>query len=251
MSEMKMDRRSLLKGSAATLGFTVLGGAPILGSMRHAMAASGLGSEQLRTIGLSVTVQDRILQDFKTASGVGGVTGTAATYPDAQTKILSGAKDFDCWEIIGERLPALIETNKDDPIPTSELKNWADIRSTFTTPDPKWPPKAQITGQIWVDDAHTKLYMVPAVYNYDSIGYNPDKVTAEEANTWTCLFDDKFRGKSGLNTDPLIAFGQAIMAMNTLGMLDVKNPGNAPKEAITEAAKFLISKKKGGQFRAL
>jgi putative spermidine/putrescine transport system substrate-binding protein len=93
--------------------------------------------------------------------------------------------------------------------------------------------------------------MVPAVYNYDSIGYNPDLVSAEEANTWTCLFDDKFRGKSGLNTDPLIATGQAIMAMNTLGLLDVKNPGNPPKEAITEAAKFLISKKKNGQFRAL
>jgi putative spermidine/putrescine transport system substrate-binding protein len=251
MNDKKLDRRGLLKGSAATLGFGVLGGGPILGSMRHAMAAAGVGSEQLRTIGLSVTVQDRILQDFKKTSGVQGVTGTAATYPDAQTKILSGAKDFDCWEIIAERLPALVQTNKDAPIPTAELKNWANIRPTFTTPSPKWPPQAQITGQIWVDDAHTKLYMVPAVYNYDSIGYNPDKVTAEEANTWTCLFDDKFKGKSGLNTDPLIAFGQAIMAMNTLGLLDVKNPGNPSKEAITEAAKFLIAKKKAGQFRAL
>jgi len=251
MDKSKMHRRSLLKGGAASVGFAALGGAPILGSMRHAMAQGALAGEQLRTIGLSVTVQDRILQDFKAKSGVGSVTGTAATYPDAQTKILSGSTDFDCWEIIGERLPALVETNKDEPIPTSALKNWADIRSTFTTPNPKFAPKAQITGQIWVDDAHTKLYMVPAVYNYDSIGYNPELVEAEEANTWTCLFDDKFRGKSGLNTDPLIATGQAIMAMNTLGLLDVKNPGNPPKEAITEAAKFLIAKKKNGQFRAL
>jgi putative spermidine/putrescine transport system substrate-binding protein len=196
-------------------------------------------------------VQDRILQDFKKASDVGSVSGTAATFPDAQTKILSGSSDFDCWEIIGERLPALVQTNKDAPVETSGLKNWESIRDTFTKADPKWPAKAQIVGQIWTDDDHTKLYMVPAVYNYDSIGYNPDKVSAEEANTWTCLFDDKFKGKSGLNTDPLIAFGQAIMAMNTLGLLKVENPGNPPKEAITEAAKFLISKKKGGQFRAL
>ena len=160
-------------------GFAALGGAPILGSMRHAMAQGALAGEQLRTIGLSVTVQDRILQDFKKTSGVGSVTGTAATYPDAQTKILSGSTDFDCWEIIGERLPALVETNKDAPIPTAEIKNWADIRSTFTTPSPKWPAKAQITGQIWADDAHTKLFMVPAVYNYDSIGYNPDLVSAK------------------------------------------------------------------------
>jgi spermidine/putrescine-binding protein len=251
MDKPQVNRRSMLKGGTATLAFAALGGAPILGSMRHAMAASGLASEQLRTIGLSVTVQDRILQDFKKVSDVGSVSGTAATFPDAQTKILSGSSDFDCWEIIGERLPALVQTNKDAPVETSGLKNWESIRDTFTKVDPKWPAKAQIVGQIWTDDDHTKLYMVPAVYNYDSIGYNPDKVSAEEANTWTCLFDDKFKGKSGLNTDPLIAFGQAIMAMNTLGLLKVENPGNPPKEAITEAAKFLISKKKGGQFRAL
>ena len=59
--------------------------------------------------------------------------------------------------------------------------------------------------------------MVPAVYNYDSIGYNPDVVSEEEANSWTALFDDKWRGRSGLNVDPLIAIGQAIIAMNTLG----------------------------------
>ena len=39
--------------------------------------------------------------------------------------------------------------------------------------------------------------MVPTVYNYDSIGYRPDLVSAEEANTWTAIFDDKFKGKTG------------------------------------------------------
>ena len=93
--------------------------------------------------------------------------------------------------------------------------------------------------------------MVPAVYNYDFIGYNPEVLTDEEANTWTAIFDDKYKGKSGLNTDPLIALGQAILAMNTLGLSNVTNPGNASKAEIDEATKFLISKKKGGQFRAL
>jgi spermidine/putrescine-binding protein len=93
--------------------------------------------------------------------------------------------------------------------------------------------------------------MVPTVYNYDSIGYRPDLVSAEEASTWTALFDPKFKGKTGLNVDPLIAFGQAVLAMNSLGLLNVPNPGNPDKAAIDEAAKFLISKKKDGQFRAL
>ena len=145
----------------------------------------------------------------------------------------------------------MTQTNKITAIPTAALPNWQSIREVFTKPDPKWPAGAQITGQIWQDPSHSALWMVPTVYNYDSIGYNPDVVSAEEANTWAAIFDKKWRGRSGLNTDPLIAFGQAILAMNSLGLSDVKNPGNASAQQIDDATKFLISKKKDGQFRAL
>jgi putative spermidine/putrescine transport system substrate-binding protein len=246
-----LDRRSLLKRTTGMIALAMGAGTPFMNSRRAYAAAKGLASEQLRTIGLSVTVQDRILADFKKRSGVGSTTGTAATFPDAQTKILSGSKDYDCWEVIAERLPAVIETHNVDQIPVSAIKNWANIRDTFTKANPKWPLKAQIVGQIWADEAQTRLWMVPAVYNYDSIGYNPTVVSDEEANTWTAIFDKKWKGRSGLNTDPLIAFGQAIMAMNTLGLMNVKNPGNPSVKEIDEASKFLISKKKEGQFRAL
>lgn len=251
MSKMEINRRTLLKRSAGAMALAMGGGTPFFSSRAAFAAAGDLAGEQLRTIGLSVTVQERILQDFKKASGVGSTSGTAATYPDAQTKILSGSKDYDCWEIIAERLPSIVMTNNVETISASSLKNWANIRDTFTKPSDKWDPKAQITGQIWADQGQGQLYMVPAVYNYDSIGYNPDVVSAEEANTWACIFDKKWKGKSGLNTDPLIAFGQAIMAMNSLGLSNVKNPGNPSASEIDEAAKFLVSKKKDGQFRAL
>lgn len=247
----EMSRRSLLKTTTGMIALAAGAGTPFLNSRKAYAAAGDLAKQQLRTIGLSVTVQERILADFKAASGVGGTTGTAATFPDAQTKILSGSKDYDCWETIGERLPAVVQTNNIEPIPAKALKNWANIRDTFTKPNAKWEKRSQITGQIWADDAQTSLWMVPAVYNYDSIGYNPNVVSAEEANTWTAIFDKKWKGKSGLNTDPLIAFGQAVLAMNALGLSNVPNPGNPNAKQIDEAAKFLISKKKEGQFRAL
>ncbi|MDR3531423.1 MAG: extracellular solute-binding protein [Rhodopila sp.] len=245
------SRRGLLKTTTGMVALALGAGTPFMHSRRAHAAAGALAKEQLRTIGLSVTVQERILAEFKASSGVGTTSGTAATFPDAQTKILSGSKDYDCWETIGERLPAVVQTNNIDPVPVSEVKNWANIRDTFTKPNPKWEKRAQITGQIWADEAQTKLWMVPAVYNYDSIGYNPNVVSAEEANTWTAIFDKKWKGKSGLNTDPLIAFGQAVLAMNSLGLSNVKNPGNPNAKEIDEAAKFLVSKKKEGQFRAL
>ncbi|SFA96109.1 Tat (twin-arginine translocation) pathway signal sequence [Poseidonocella pacifica] len=244
----KLNRRNFLQGSAAI-------GAAALGSGMHPWTrwahAEGLADQALRTTGLSVTVQDRILEMFQAASGVGSVSGTPATYPDAQTKILSGSSDYDVWEIIAERLPALIATGNVEPIAVADLPNWAGIRETFTKEDPKWERRSQIVGQIWADEAQTELLMVPAVYNYDSIGYNPEVLSEEEANTWTAIFDEKWKGRSGLNVDPLIAIGQAVLAMNSLGLLDAKNPGNPTMEEIDEAAKFLIAKKKDGQFRAL
>jgi putative spermidine/putrescine transport system substrate-binding protein len=251
MDRSELSRRSLLKRSAGMMALAMGGGTPFLSSRAAYAQAADLASQQLRTIGLSVTVQERILEDFKRESGVGQVSGTAATFPDAQTKILSGSKDFDCWETIGERLPAVVMTNNVEPIPASALSNWANIRDTFTKASDKWDRKSQLVGQIWADEGQTTLWMVPVVYNYDSIGYNPEVLSDEEANSWTAIFDPKWKGKSGINTDPLIAFGQAVMAMNTLGLSNVANPGNPTQAEIDEAAKFLVSKKKEGQFRAL
>ncbi|MGO8318461.1 PotD/PotF family extracellular solute-binding protein [Rhizobium johnstonii] len=248
---MDMNRRSLLKRSAGAMALAIGGGTHFLSSRAAYAQAASLAGEQLRTIGLSVTVQERILADFKAASGVGTTSGTAATFPDAQTRILSGSKDYDVWETIGERLPSVVMTDNADPIETAGLKSWSNIREIFTKPDPKFDPKAQIVGQIWTDETQTALWMVPSVFNFDSVGYNPEVLSDEEANSWTAIFDSKYKGKSGLNTDPLTAFGQAVMAMNTLGLSNVKNPGNPTAAQIDEAAKFLISKKKEGQFRAL
>ena len=239
------SRRGFLAGGAA------LGASSALFTPQMALAGSHLGGQELRTVGLSVTVQERILNDFKEKSGVGSVSGKADIFPNTQTELLSGSTAYDVWETIGERLPAMIVTETIKPIPTSDLSNWANIRPTFTDVDPRMEARAQISGQIWADDAKAQLWMVPTVYNFDSIGYRPDLVSAEEANTWTALFDEKFKGKTGLNVDPLIAFGQAVLAMTSMGMLENENPGNPTIEEIDEAAKFLVAKKKAGQFRAL
>jgi putative spermidine/putrescine transport system substrate-binding protein len=248
MASFPVSRRTFMKGAASGVALTTSFGAPF--GAQQAFAA-GLADQELRTVGLSVTVQERILADFKAKSGVKAVSGKGAIFPDTQTELLSGSDAYDCWETIGERLPAVIATNKIESVPTSALKSWGNIRDTFTKPNPKWGKDKQIAGQIWKDDKQTELWMVPSVYNYDSIGYRPDLVSKEEASTWTAIFDDKFKGKTGLNVDPLIAFGQAVLAMNSLGLLQVPNPGNPDKKAIDEASKFLVSKKKNGQFRAL
>ncbi|MFN3846153.1 MAG: PotD/PotF family extracellular solute-binding protein [Paracoccaceae bacterium] len=248
MTMNSLSRRRFLQGTAGSVALAA-GGMPFLGA-QQAFAAD-LASQELRTVGLSVTVQERILNDFKAVSGVKSVSGKADIFPNTQTELLSGTTSYDCWEVIAERLPSIVQTNLVAPIATASLTNWTGIGESFLKASDKWEPRAQIVGQIWTDESQTALNMVPTVYNFDSIGYRPDLVSAEEASMWSSLFDPKFKGKTGLNVDPLIAFGQAIMAMNEMGLLAVPNPGNPDAAAIEEAAKFLISKKKEGQFRAL
>src|ERR1700704_5997959 len=180
MSSYPVSRRTFMKGTAGGVALTSFG-TPF--GAQQAFAAN-LADQELRTVGLSVTVQERILADFKAKSGVKAVSGKGAIFPDAQTELLSGSTAYDCWETIGERLPAVIATNKIESIPVSSLKSWANIRDTFTKPSPKWGKGQQIAGQIWKDDKQTELWMVPTVYNYDSIGYRPDLVSKEEASSW-------------------------------------------------------------------
>ena len=147
-------------------------------------------------------MQERILADFKAESGVGSTSGTAATFPDAQTRMLSGSKDYDCWETIGERLPAVVQTNNVEAIPASAIKNWANIRDTFTKADPNGRARRKSlakSGQ--TTSIRTSGWSRPSTIT-TSVGYRPDLVSAEEANTWTAIFDDKFKGKRASTSIP-------------------------------------------------
>ena len=120
------NRRQFLAGTGMALGSSMLYNPTQL------LAATSLSSQQLRTVGLSVTVQERILNEFKSVSGIGSVSGKADIFPNTQTELLSGSKAYDCWETIGERLPAMTATSTIKPIPVSKLSNWSSIRDTIT-----------------------------------------------------------------------------------------------------------------------
>ena len=81
MKHSSLSRRGFLKGTAGVA--LAAGGLPFLGA-QQAFAAD-LASQELRTVGLSVTVQDRILAEFQAASGVKAVSGKADIFPNTQT----------------------------------------------------------------------------------------------------------------------------------------------------------------------
>ena len=62
MKYTQPSRRDVLAGAGALAGSAALMGT-------SALAGGHLGAQELRTVGLSVTVQERILNDFKAVSG--------------------------------------------------------------------------------------------------------------------------------------------------------------------------------------
>ena len=205
-------------------------------------------TQRLRTIGLSVTVQDRILDEFKNRYGVAGVSGTTATLDVAMNRVIANPAEFDVNETIGERVKAQAEAGVLQPIPLSAIPLWQYVRDFFKTPDPRWPEDRQIYGMIYTDD-RTGLWMVPTVFNFDSIGYRPDLI--DEPTSWADWLDDKHHGKAGLNVEPLTTFPRAFMALRTLGLVSGTNPGNPTREEIDTVVDYLIEKKRKGFFRAI
>ena len=131
MKDNSLSRRSFLHGTAGSMALAA-SGMPFLGA--QAAFAQDLASQELRTVGLSVTVQERILNEFKAISGVSAVSGKADIFPNTQTELLSGSTAYDCWETIGERLPSIVQTGLVSPIATSALTNWTGIGESFVTP---------------------------------------------------------------------------------------------------------------------
>ena len=136
MKSYQPSRRDVLAGFGALAGTSALMGT-------SALAGGHLANQELRTVGLSVTVQERILNDFKAVSCVGSVSGKADIFPNTQTELLSGSSAYDVWETIGERLPAMTVTKTINTIPTADLENWANIRPIFTDTDSRMSPEAR------------------------------------------------------------------------------------------------------------
>jgi spermidine/putrescine transport system substrate-binding protein len=81
-----------------------------------------------------------------------------------------------------------------------------------------------------------KQYGIPEDWGFDAILYRTDKVKPK-AQSWSLLWDDRYKGKIAWFDDPVEMF---FVAAFTLGF---KDPYNMTDAQLDQATKFLISKK--------
>jgi putative spermidine/putrescine transport system substrate-binding protein len=91
---------------------------------------------------------------------------------------------------------------------------------------------------------------MPGVYNADTLGIRPDQV-GREITSWGDLLDPAFKGKTAIQNIPAIGIMDAIMALESAGLVKYVDKGNLTRDEIDQTIGKLIEFKKNGHWRAL
>jgi putative spermidine/putrescine transport system substrate-binding protein len=91
---------------------------------------------------------------------------------------------------------------------------------------------------------------MPGVYNADTLGIRPDLV-GRDITSWGDLLDPAFKGKAAIQNIPAIGIMDAIMALESAGLVKYVDKGNLTKEEIDQTIGKLVELKKAGHWRAL
>jgi putative spermidine/putrescine transport system substrate-binding protein len=143
----------------------------------------------------------------------------------------------------------------------------APFRTTFVDPDgstglPRYAQGPKSNRQVvrWIGENGRPIggkpqprYIVgPAAhFNVDSMGYNADVVQKRPNQvSWAELLNAKWKGRVSLLRDPGIMSQDAAAAVEALGLMKIKDPGNLSRREIDRLFAILTRYKKQGQFRA-
>ena len=91
---------------------------------------------------------------------------------------------------------------------------------------------------------------MPGVFNADTLGVRPDLV-GREITSWGDLLDPAFAGKTAIQNIPAIGIMDAIMALESAGLVKYADKGNLTREEIDQTIGKLIELKRAGHWRAL
>ncbi|MEM9400708.1 MAG: extracellular solute-binding protein [Verrucomicrobiota bacterium] len=217
---------------------------------------------KLRVMGTHVTLQEELRQRAQKDLGFEinfEAAGSAAVLHKASTQ----PESFDLYEQWSNSINVLWQAEAIQPIDISRLTHWNEINNITKTG--RIVPEAKIGygdapyKLLYVQDDETldssptnAISFLPYVHNVDSFGYNSDVIPrgkAYETESWSWLFDEKYKGKVALINAPTIGLFDAALAAQSLGLIKFKNIGNMTRAEVDAFFDILIDLKKQGHFR--
>ncbi len=254
----RINRRSLLKGAAATAGLAVGAGA-VTGF--PTVWAQNIKNVTLRQFGTGVSNLNEVAAKVKedlgftlemTALDSDSVTQRAATQP----------KSFDIADIEYWICKKVWGAGNLQAMDTSKIKNYDKIVGTFRSG--KLTPDSVIAqgtaphtvgfvegpeGKTFVDNESGWMTLIPTIYNADTLGIRPDLI-GRLIESWTELLNPEFKGKASILDISSIGIMDAAMVCEAMGEVQYGDKGNMTKEEIDKTMAIFTEAKKNGQFRA-
>ncbi|MCP4307733.1 MAG: extracellular solute-binding protein, partial [bacterium] len=107
-----------------------------------------------------------------------------------------------------------------------------------------------MNGTAFHDGATEWATFMPGVYNADTLGIRPDLVN-RPVEKWGDLLSSDFNGKAAIQNIPTIGIMDAIMAMESAGIVQYEDRGNPTRDELDQTIAKLIELKRDGHWRAL
>ncbi len=189
---MNTTRRELLRNGALAAGAMALGG-PI----RPAFAQA----KELSVVGATFNLRDVILQEFAKRTGI---TAKPWLNPSAQARAdRLRVAPVDTLETGADFMKYAWDEKLIAPIDLSRIPNWKRAPRLFW--EGQESPASPVGfgdnpgHMMYVDREKTKAKYIPYMYQFDSVGYNSERVPAKNnVLSWGELFNPKWRGKVAL-----------------------------------------------------
>lgn len=251
--KLKTNRRQFTKTGLKTgaIGYTLI----------HAPNIIAKKKAKVRVLGTHVTLQEELRQRAMKDLGIElefTPLGSAAVLQKAS----QDPQSFDLYEQWSDSINILWSANAIQPIEVERIKYWKEINPLTKT------GRVTKEAQIGRGDAPNKILYVqkdgklgklqtnqvsflPYVHNVDSFGYNTNIIPAGKAyetESWSWLFDPKYKGKVALVNAPTIGIFDAALAAQASGMMKFNDIGNMSTREIDQLFKILNKLKKDGHF---
>ncbi|MCP4687698.1 MAG: extracellular solute-binding protein [Desulfobacterales bacterium] len=218
---------------------------------------------EIRFLSSGVAFHREIAERAKQDLGVTVRMEMAATTEESLARAISHPRTIDLMDIDYGQIKLLLKMKRIRPIETKRLAHVDNLSPVFTHGGLGGRRLSRQGGapmaNTWLQSPQTLelaesptdwMAAVPTVFNADTLGVRPDRITKPVAH-WKALLDPEFSGRAALINTPHIGILDAAMALESMGALTYKDKGNMTREEIDGTIARLIEARKRGQFYAL
>jgi putative spermidine/putrescine transport system substrate-binding protein len=254
-----VTRRNLLKGGAATVGLAA-GSGVITGF--PTIWAQNIKDVTLNHTGQSYSTLIEIARQATADLGF-KVEMSVTDHPGMTNRIVNDPTSIDIADTEIWQTKVFVPLGKTQAVDTKKIKLWDKMTSLYTQgtfagkevsrqgDSPYEIMYRESKDATAFHDGPTEwATFMPGVFNADTLGIRPDLV-GREITSWGDLLDPAFKGKTAIQNIPAIGIMDAIMALESAGLVKYVDKGNLTREEIDQTIGKLIELKKAGHWRAL